>query len=409
MAVLIVFLACFVDCRSILAIGERPLVLRLGQNAKQAAISYGYVAGIIESTPLLAGLVKTKLAETLSLTNGVDVEIRAASLRGLRGITAVAIIADEIAFWYSDDTGSANPDSAILDAVRPSLATTGGPLIAISSPYARRGEVFETWKRHFRRQGRQAHPGGARREPRSQSVVASIGHRSAMERDPASAAAEYLANFRTDIESFVSREAVAACVDIGCFERPPLSRFTSVGFVDPSGGSADSFTLAISHREKDGRAVLDLARERQPPFSPADVVSEFAATFKSYRCATVTGDKYAGEFPRELFRKCGVMYRPSERSKSELYVEVLPAINSRRIVLLDDRKAVAQLVGLERRTARSGKDSIDDAPGGHDDLINAVAGSLVLAAKPRGFNVSDEVLALADLPAAVFDAMFADC
>ena len=37
----------------------------------------------------------------------------------------------------------------------------------------------------------------------------------------------------------------------------------------------------------------------------------------------------------------------------------------------------AQLAGLERRTARSGRDLIDHAPGGHDDLANAVAGVLV--------------------------------
>jgi hypothetical protein len=35
---------------------------------------------------------------------------------------------------------------------------------------------------------------------------------------------------------------------------------------------------------------------------------------------------------------------------------------------------------LERRTARSGKDSIDHPPGAHDDVANAVAGVLVLAA-----------------------------
>ena len=39
-------------------------------------------------------------------------------------------------------------------------------------------------------------------------------------------------------------------------------------------------------------------------------------------------------------------YTPSERSKSELYVELLPLINSRRVDLLDDRKSIAQLVGL---------------------------------------------------------------
>jgi hypothetical protein len=44
-------------------------------------------------------------------------------------------VADEIAFWQAED-GSANPDTEILRAVRPTLLTTHGPLIAISSPYA---------------------------------------------------------------------------------------------------------------------------------------------------------------------------------------------------------------------------------------------------------------------------------
>ena len=141
--VLIVYLACFVDYRHVVVVGERPLVLCLGKDGKQAAIVHGYVVGIIETTPLLAGLIKARSAESLSLTNGVDIEIRAASYRGLRGITSVAVIADEICFWFAEDTGSANPDTAILTAVRPSLATTDGPLIAIGSPYARRGEAFE--------------------------------------------------------------------------------------------------------------------------------------------------------------------------------------------------------------------------------------------------------------------------
>jgi hypothetical protein len=45
----------------------------------------------------------------------------------------------------------------------------------------------------------------------------------ATERDPASAAAKYGAQFRTDVESFVNREAVEACVSRGVRERPPIS------------------------------------------------------------------------------------------------------------------------------------------------------------------------------------------
>ena len=74
---------------------------------------------------------------------------------------------------------------------------------------------------------------------------------------------------------------------------------------------------------------------------------------------------------------------------SSLETSILPAINSGLVDLLDNDRLVAQLVGLERRTARAGKDSIDHAPGGHDDLANAVAGAvhMTLTAhtnRPRG-------------------------
>ena len=91
-ACLIVYCATLIDYQSVIATGERPVVLCLGQNSKQAAVVYNYVVGIITSTPLFAGLIRSKGAETLSLSNGVDVEIRAASFRGLRGQTAVAVI-----------------------------------------------------------------------------------------------------------------------------------------------------------------------------------------------------------------------------------------------------------------------------------------------------------------------------
>ena len=64
----------------------------------------------------------------------------------------------------------------------------------------------------------------------------------------------------------------------------------------------------------------------------------------------------------------------------ELYHSFLPLLNSGRAELLDNRRLRAQLLGLERHTARSGRDNITHAPGQHDDVINAVAGALLLAA-----------------------------
>jgi hypothetical protein len=94
----------------------------------------------------------------------------------------------------------------------------------------------------------------------------------------------------------------------------------------------------------------------------------------------VTGDRYAGEWPREQFRKNSVAYEPAEQNKSQIYGELLPLLNSGRIELLDHARLAAQLCNLERRTTRGGRDSIDHPPHAHDDLANAVAGALVACA-----------------------------
>ncbi len=387
-------------CEYDLALGERASMLVLSASVAQAQRAFGYCRGIFTSVPVLKELVIHETASTIELSTGVDVEVIPAHFRTIRGRTCVGVICDEIAFWRNDSDYSANPDKEILDAARPALVTTGGPLIAISSPYAKRGEMYAEFKRNFG-------PAGdpliliARAESRALNPLLSqrVVDR-AYERDALAAAAEYGGEFRSDVDSFISLDAVEACVSAGVFERSAMSRYYYVAFIDPSGGSADSFTLAIAHRDlKDGRVVLDLVREAKPPFSPEAVVTEFAATMKSYRCVTVTSDRYGGEFPVELFRKRGATCTASERTKSEIYVELLPLINSHKADLLDDRKTINQLVGLERRTARSGKDSIDHPPGGHDDRINAVAGALVLAAMgPGSFEIPKEVMDWARRP-----------
>jgi hypothetical protein len=147
-------------------------------------------------------------------------------------------------------------------------------------------------------------------------------------------------------------------------------------FVDPSGGSSDAFTVAIAHRQGE-RAVLDVVRERRPPFSPEDVTREYAKLLRAYGITTVLGDRYAGDYPAERFQTYGITYKASERTKSELYGALLPMINSGSAELLDLPQLRAQLLALERRVSRGGKDSIDHLPGGHDDVANVVAGALV--------------------------------
>src|SRR5690606_14000877 len=117
----------------------------------------------------------------------------------------------------------------------------------------------------------------------------------AYEADPEVAKAEYGAQFRSDISSLLEIERIEASVEQGIFERPSAPSIRYSAFVDASGGSSDSYTLAIGHKDRN-IAVLDCVREVKPPFSPEEVTAEFVAICKSYGISRVTGDRYAGEW-----------------------------------------------------------------------------------------------------------------
>ena len=179
----------------------------------------------------------------------------------------------------------------------------------------------------------------------------------------------------------LAREIVDAAVAPGRYELPPMAGVSYVAFVDPSGGSSDIYDAWRSRIvDRAGRGILDVIREVRPPFSPESVVEEFAEVLKSYGVSAVTGDRYAGEWPREQFRKNGIEYITSDKNKSDIYRELLPLLNGGKVELLDNARLVSQLCSLERRTARGGRDSIDHARGSHDDLANAAAGALVAIA-----------------------------
>ena len=81
------------------------------------------------------------------------------------------------------------------------------------------------------------------------------------------------------------------------------------------------------------------------------------------------------------------------RCTSSSSADLLPLINSGAVDLLEHDRLVTQLTSLERRTARGGKDSIDHAPGAHDDVANSVAGALVTAYKKPGVpNFSEPIV-----------------
>jgi hypothetical protein len=69
-------------------------------------------------------------------------------------------------------------------------------------------------------------------------------------------------------------------VERGVSERPFRGGLKYRAFVDPSGGSSDSMTLAIAHTEGEVH-VIDVAKEIPAPFDPESAVAEFVRVLKA--------------------------------------------------------------------------------------------------------------------------------
>jgi hypothetical protein len=369
-----VYEAVFRDHRAKLAAGEVATVLLIAADRPQARTLLRYVRGMFEH-PMLRPLVRREAGDGLELVNRCAIEIGTASFRSLRGYTVAAAILDEVGFWYDDGR---NPDAEIIAAIRPALATLGGKLIAISSPHARRGVLWDAFRRHYGKNSpvlvAQA-PSRILNPELPQSVVDA-----AMGDDPARASAEYLAQFRGDIEQFISADVVLAAQRQGPLELPRRKGNQYFAFVDPAGGGADEFTIAIAHDEK-GVVVVDLVRGRTG--NPAHIVADYAELLRNYGIQRVFGDRYAGEWPRQEFRKHGIAFHDAPGSRSDLYLSLLAALNSGRVELPPCQTLERQLLGLERRATRGGRDIIDHAPGASDDRANAAAGAVALLATEK--------------------------
>jgi len=382
-ALVAVFLACFKSYDDVLAPGETGTVMLLASDRRQARVLMRYVIGMLEAVPMLRTLVVNRTAESVELANRIVVEIHTASFRAVRGYSVVAAICDELAFWRSDE--SANPDTEIVAALRPAMATIPGALLlAISSPYAKKGALWSAHKDHYGHDGDPVMVWRAPSLTMHPGLDATIVERALLE-DESAARAEWLAEFRSDLESYVDPATIQRLIVPGRRELGPSWTTKYFAFCDPSGGSGtDSMTLAISHWDHvAGKAVLDLVEEVRPPFDPEETVAHFAKTLERYRVRVAVGDKFGGDWPSSVFKRHGVSYRASERTKSQIYAETLPLLNSSCVELLDDARLLRQLSALERRTGSSGRDLIDHGPGRRDDVVNAALGSVLLAAGGR--------------------------
>jgi predicted DNA-binding antitoxin AbrB/MazE fold protein len=378
-ALIAVWLSMFKDWSKYLSPGERAYVFIIAVNKAQAKIIKGYISGILNLNSTFRNMVERELTEEIELKNGITISIKPCSFRSLRGYSILCVILEELAFWRWESE-SANPDKEILVSLKPALATIPESLlIGISTPYSRQGVLWEKFQKHFGK------PGSVLiwRSPTklmNPTIDPKVIDQNYQD-DPESAAAEWGASFRRDISSFIDADTISFAIIPGRFGLAFRAENKYVGYINSSGGRADSFALAIGHKEKtNGKILLDVAREVRPPFRPAVVVEEFSEILKEYRISEIQADSYTGDWISSAFKEHEIEVANTKKSKSEIYSEFLPLLNNGQVELLDHKRLISQLKSLERKTHQSGKDLIDVFyPGGHDDVVNAAAGALVCA------------------------------
>jgi hypothetical protein len=195
--------------------------------------------------------------------------------------------------------------------------------------------------------------------------------------------------------AFFDQASVLAAIVSGRRALPPEAVHRYCAFVDMSGGSNDDACLAIAHRQ-DRRIVVDLVEKQAGgvPFNPRHAIVKFARILREYRCASVTGDAYAGQTFRRDFEEREIGYRVTPLSASEAYEALEPKLNAGEIELPDLPILTEQLLCLVQRGAKVTHES-----GSHDDHACAVAGVVAVSARPPGLKIPPAAMAKARQPA----------
>ena len=119
---------------------------------------FSYAKAFLTESPVLRQEIDEITRSEIRLRNGIAIGIHSNSFRTIRGRTLCGCVFDEVAIWR--DELSATPDIEVYTAVLPSLLTTRGMLIGISTGYRRTGLLYQKYRDFFGRD-RAEHPGCA--------------------------------------------------------------------------------------------------------------------------------------------------------------------------------------------------------------------------------------------------------
>lgn len=369
-----------------LAPGEEPACLLVAPSKRLARQGLRYIKGAIRKNPKLSAAVVDDNADMISLRRPegptVRLEVIAAKAGGEagRGFSLLGAALDEACFLRDDDY--AVNDVEIWRAIKPRIIR-GGMGILGSTPWVKKGLLYDTWRQQFGRPENALVAHAATRTMRTDSLILEQVSEEEVN-DPDNARREFGAEFLgLDASSFFSDEVLGKAIDTSLeLGGEPRSGDEVIAGAD-FGFRRNSSALAIFHKRGEKYVLAEL-HEKQPledePLVPSEVCAEFAKVLKRHRCSVVVADNHYIESVREHLGAAGISVSPAQGANGqarvdEVYVRTRERLQERRVVLPQSRRLLAQLREVRSRPLAGGGLSIlmpKKPDGSHGDLVAAL-------------------------------------
>jgi len=298
-----------------LGAGEVARVSVLSLSLDTAKVIYGHICGHVLAQPILkALLVEEPTADSITLRHPsgrpVEIKVVAGSKAGgtLVARWSAGAIFDEAPRMSGDEAvvNFSDARAAVLGRLLP-----GAQLLAIGSPWAPQGPIYDTV------QERWGKPGADLVVIRAPAAVMNpvwwtperIAAFRARPGGADLARTEIDAEFADPETALLSSVEVERATRAGDVTLPPRRGRQYAAAMDPA-TRGNAWTVVVAHLES-GRLVIDLARQwvgsRAAPLSPRAVLAEIAGELRPYGVEYLLTDQWGFDFAREPASDAGLV------------------------------------------------------------------------------------------------------
>ncbi len=362
-----------------LPLGEKGYVMLLAPTLELAKIAFEYICAYLRGSKILWKRVRKINKNSITLDNHITIGCYACTHAGVRGRTVVAAVCDEIGFW-PDGPEAANAAEEVISAVTPGMATVRkAKLIKISTPYAKRGLLWN----EFRRRSELPFPVWQLTSFDMNPALRPESLEDERRESEEKYRREYLAEFTDAINAWVDPEILDPCIVRGRQRLPRQDGVSYFAALDPASRGSE-FALLVLHQSADGLVVVDYVGgwqgTRQAPLSFDSVLPQIRDILASYEINTVVGDLHCADCIKQSLMGLGIFYETRNfggSTRAEIFLNLKHLMVRGKLQLVDDPSLIHQLRSLNEVRTPSGQTDVRP----HGEVKDDRAVVLALAAR----------------------------